>query len=214
MKFFFKVSRKEIFDISTALTALAFSFQLVLFRKEIFTEGYFMNPNAMLGFFLQSLVIVGFAFVLHELGHKYVAQKKGLWAEFRAWPSGLIFAIIIALITRGNFVFAAPGAVVMAPVKKTFSYHIIKRLGPRDVGLIGIAGSLINLALVCLFGLLAILFNIKMFILGAQVNAWLALFNLIPFNPLDGAKVVYWSKSIWLGTFALSFCALVLSWLL
>jgi Zn-dependent protease len=41
-----------------------------------------------------------------------------------------------------------------------------------------------------------------LFTLGARINTWLALFNLIPFGPLDGAKILKWSKGIWLVSIA------------
>ncbi|MFO7773178.1 MAG: DUF951 family protein [Dehalococcoidia bacterium] len=41
-----------------------------------------------------------------------------------------------------------------------------------------------------------------LFTLGAYVNTWLALFNLIPFGPLDGAKIFRWNKGIWLAAAA------------
>jgi Zn-dependent protease len=40
--------------------------------------------------------------------------------------------------------------------------------------------------------------------LGARINIWLALFNLIPFGPLDGAKILKWNKGIWLITIAIA----------
>jgi hypothetical protein len=42
--------------------------------------------------------------------------------------------------------------------------------------------------------LLAILF------VGTQVNSSLALFNLIPFGPFDGAKIFKWNRLVWLIT--------------
>jgi len=204
MKYKIHFSETEVKQIALALVALSFSFQLIIFRKEIFVEGLLTNMPAMASFFLQSLIIVGFAFVLHELGHKFVAQKKGLWAEFRAWPAGLLLAVAMALLSRGGFVFAAPGAVMIAPARQTKRGFVLKVLKKQDVGLIGIIGAAINIVLAVIFSLLALVFAAKIFGIGAQVNAWLAIFNLIPFNPLDGAKVFYWSKAIWLGTFALA----------
>jgi Zn-dependent protease len=196
-------SSKEVKDISLALVALAFSFQLILFRNEIFVQGQFSNIALMLIYFLQSLVVVGLAFVLHELGHKYIAQKKGLWAEFRAWPAGLGLAVLLAVVSRGGFVFAAPGAVMIAPGRKHRQQYM-QELAKRDIGEIGIIGVVINIIMAFAFIALALIAPTKIFNIGAQVNAWLAIFNLIPFNPLDGAKVMFWDKKIWLGVFLLS----------
>jgi Zn-dependent protease len=33
--------------------------------------------------------------------------------------------------------------------------------------------------------------------LGMNINASLALFNLIPFGVFDGAKIIKWSRTIW-----------------
>ena len=156
-------SGTEIKQIALALIALSFAFQLIIFRKEIFTDGLFTNVVAMGSFFLQALAIVGLGFVLHELGHKFVAQKKGLWAEFRAWPAGLLLAVVMALISKGGFVFAAPGAVMIAPGKKTKRGFELKVLKKQDIGLIGIIGSVINIVLAMIFSLLALFFTAKIF---------------------------------------------------
>jgi Zn-dependent protease len=39
---------------------------------------------------------------------------------------------------------------------------------------------------------------------GALINAFMAVFNLIPFGVLDGLKVFRWSKPVWLVLFALA----------
>ena len=59
-------------------------------------------------YFVISLVTVGLGFLLHEMAHKFVAQRYGCWAEFRADDRMLMFAVLSAFL---GFVFAAPGAV-------------------------------------------------------------------------------------------------------
>ena len=156
------------------------------------------------------------AFVLHEIGHKIVAKYYGCWAEFRADPKGLQTGILISAIL--GFIFMAPGAVMVAGM-----------VSKKQNGHIAIAGPLVNL---CLF-LLGIPLGIILFILmgiteplspltisglslkgvGYQmvfywlsVNAFLGLFNMIPWGPLDGLKIKGWSEEyFWLtiGIFAL-----------
>jgi len=138
-------------------------------------------------------VTVGVAFLLHELGHKFMAQRYGYWSEFRRFDSGLIFAVFLSFF---GLIFAAPGAVMIAglPTKE-------------QSGKISLAGPLVNTVLAFLLFLLGLfLAHFGLFTpllqnivgLGIMINAWLALFNMIPFYPLDGSKVISWSFPAWL----------------
>ncbi len=204
MKTKFATSATEIKHIVLALVALSFAFEFILFRDEIFNQGLLFNLPVMLILFLQSLIAVGFAFVLHELGHKFMAQKKGLWAEFRAWPTGLLLAIGMAILSQGGFVFAAPGATMISPVKRNRFGYTMQALNLEDMGKISIIGPVINIILCLIFGAFALFSPLMIFKIGAQVNAWLAIFNLIPLSVLDGAKVWRWSWKIWAGSFLAS----------
>jgi Zn-dependent protease len=57
-----------------------------------------------------------------------------------------------------------------------------------------------NICLGVVFVLLNAAYPMLLFSLGAQINTWLAIFNLIPFGPLDGAKIFQWNKGAWLAT--------------
>jgi Zn-dependent protease len=196
-----KTSGIEVAHILIALVALAFAFSLALFKKEIYIGKSFFDAfsNYSLEFFVASLVTVGLAFVLHELGHKFVAERFGLWAEFRVWPIGLFFALIMAVFTLGSFIFAAPGATMIAPVRKTKNGFVLKKIkiSLEAMGKIGLAGPVVNIVLAILFLLLSLATGYKILGIGAWVNAWLGMFNLIPFSLLDGRKVWQWSKPMW-----------------
>ena len=56
-----------------------------------------------------------------------------------------------------------------------------------------------NLCLAIMFVLLDMAYPMLLFYLGARINTWLAVFNLIPFGPLDGAKIFSWHKGAWAG---------------
>jgi len=139
-------------------------------------------------------IIFAMGFILHELAHKYVAQSYGLWAEFRVNTFGVI---LTAISIVSPFKFIAPGAVM------------ISGFADRDkMGLTAIAGPIVNLVItVCLLTTLPILTNTPIYVAvlyGAAINAFLALFNLIPLSIFDGRKVYAWNKRYWAIIFAAS----------
>jgi len=141
------------------------------------------------------------SFLLHEMAHKFTAQRSGLWSEFRLVTFG---AVITALSIISPFKIIAPGAVVM--------------LGAADLSTIGkasAAGPLTNIALG--FGMLLLasatsnpLVHSILYI-TAYINGILALFNLIPFGILDGQKVMAWNVKIWALAIALSLILVILT---
>lgn len=44
---------------------------------------------------------VGTGFILHELAHRFTAQKYGYEADYEASPIGLLLAIGLSIITKG-----------------------------------------------------------------------------------------------------------------
>ena len=164
---------------------VAISFAFAVINTSIFSQTFLI-------FFVVSLLTVGLGFLLHEIAHKLVAQKYGCWAEFRADDRMLIFAIIGAMFF--GFVFAAPGAVWIRG-------HVTKKKN----GIISLAGPLTNIVLALIF-LSLIIFLIPTGILliiasyGFQINAFIALFNLLPFLNFDGAKILRWNKVIYIIT--------------
>lgn len=179
-----KFSSREIRELLISVTVLTLAFAIafsnVFFNKRIMSFLYILPV---------SLAAVLTGFFLHELGHKFVAQKYGCWAEFRMYPQGLLLALIISFF---GFVFAAPGAVMIA--------------GNVDVernGKISAAGPLMNV-LVALSFLPIVLLPKPSFIwivcvFVSFINIMLAGFNMIPFPPLDGSKVFRWNKIVWTG---------------
>ncbi len=178
----------EIKDILISWLTISLAFAILLSRD-------FLNLMTFIYAFPLALVTVGTGFVLHEMAHRVVATHFGKKAEFRAWKFGLIFAILSAFL---GFIFAAPGAV-----------YIFGNVTRKQSGMISVAGPLTNIAVAIFFGLIAManLLDIVRVagLMGFQINMFLAMFNMIPFGPLDGKKVFLWSKTAWVITFAMSF---------
>ncbi|MBI4019732.1 MAG: site-2 protease family protein [Candidatus Aenigmarchaeota archaeon] len=175
--------RKTIFSgieardivISLMVLAIVFSYPEFLSRPESLVV---------------SILILGVAFMGHELSHKFSARRFGYWAEYRMWAAGLGLALVMAIATSGNFIFAAPGAVM-------FGASLLSVPKKKDVGKIGLAGPAFNIISAAILIAAFLAYPARLLLTAVAINSWLAVFNLIPVPPLDGQKVFSWSKVIW-----------------
>jgi Zn-dependent protease len=184
-------SATEVLHLAVSVVVLSYAFSILFVSDPGGGTGVptlkalIPEPLALLSAF----VAVASGFVLHELAHKIVAQRYGHWAEFRAHFPGLGISVLIAAFF--HFLFAAPGAVI-----------IQGRVTPRENGLISLVGPGTNfiVALVCLpffaFKVNAD-FTTTLFGTVAGINALLAVFNLLPFGPFDGRKVLRWNAPVY-----------------
>lgn len=194
-----RISRKERFDLIVAWLAISIAFSLA------FTGGVGVMGGSpfreitlsdYLFYLILSMVTVGVGFVLHELAHKFTAMKYGYWAEFRKDNIMLLVAVVMAALV--GVVFAAPGATMIYGTGITREQN----------GKISAAGPLTNLVLCVPFALILIasgglgpgnsIQNLASAIgmIGLQVNAMIAAFNLLPISVLDGRKILAWNPAI------------------
>jgi Zn-dependent protease len=148
------------------------------------------------------IVIAGFiatatGFIIHEMGHKFVAIRHGYVAHFRLWMWGLLLTLFIVVFSGGGIVFGAPGAVYIAPAAVAF-YGYDSTIKPRDPEqenmIISAAGPGINLAFAVAFLSLVFVTTTGSFLsiigqFGFALNVGLGSFNMIPVPPLDGSKI-------------------------
>jgi Zn-dependent protease len=172
-----KFSQVEVEHLFKAWIAISLAFAILLSNGDIFSS-IFTTMLIVSGF------TVGLGFLLHELGHKFMAQRYNCFAEFRAFNGMLILAIAMSFI---GFVFAAPGAVM-----------INGYINKEKNGKISVAGPAVNLMLGVIFLALILFGFVNLFTqYGLLINAWLAAFNMIPFMNLDGKKILNWSKPVY-----------------
>jgi Zn-dependent protease len=136
------------------------------------------------------------AFLVHELGHKFLAQFYRAWAEFRVLFYGAVVTAISAL-PFFPFKFIAPGAVMISG-----------NLSMGRYGRVSLIGPLTNLAMgtgfLCAYLLTSIITDssIAILLVGVRFNGFIGFFNMIPFMGLDGQKIFDWNKIVWVLTMA------------
>jgi Zn-dependent protease len=192
------ISSREFYALTAALLVLGLSFSM----RYVFSG---LRPLEILEIFLLTLLVIVTGFLGHELAHKFSAQHYGCWAEFKLWTVGAIMALLFAVISQGNFIFAAPGAVYIASRSSYFGEGIDRKAN----GVISLVGPMVNIAAAAIFGAalagssalgygdLVIGHTFHFLRVGAQINIWLGAFNMIPFFILDGQKVFTWDRKIW-----------------
>ena len=181
--------RHILVSIAVLIIAFTFSFSNALYdiMAGVFVPGVFLVIMGIVS------VAVLTEFLLHELAHKFTAQKYGCWSEYRYTEFGLFLTLVTGFF---GYVFAAPGVV-------WHSGYITQ----EQEGKISAAGPAANLGLAAAFfamwyflpvaGLLALLLWFV-----AWINVWVGAFNLIPFPPLDGSKIWKWSVPGYAGMWA------------
>ncbi len=138
--------------------------------------------------------------LFHELAHKFVAQGNGLVSDFRLDPNMAIFSLFSIVLP---IKIIAPGVVLSSG-----EYRL------DTAGRISMAGPLTNILIGGIFlvfsSFMPIDWIVVVFLLASRFSFDMALFNMLPFYVLDGAKVLRWNQSIFILIFSLS----VIAWLL
>lgn len=181
---------REIIDIIVADLVLIIAFSIAL----VGGMSAFQSGKALSQFINMLPVVaigVSLSFIIHELMHKFVAQKYGAIAEFKTLPSGLFITILSSMF---GFLLGMPGA--------TFIYT--NSFTKKQNGIVSLAGPLVNFAVFGAMFAIAFVFNPPQTSFLSSVVSFtllisiiLAFFNMLPIFPLDGSKVFDWDKRIY-----------------
>lgn len=186
------MNKKEIRDLVISEIVLA-----VVFTKIV---SGMIGVGIYLGF-VYSLILVAISFLFHELAHRGIARRYGAMAEYRISPMGIIFALLLAVISGGRVVFAAPGAVYISGLKALRWKGEFSSLRNHDYGLISASGPLTNMGIAAIFLIVNYFYPWSFFSVGAYINIFIAFFNLLPIPPFDGSKVMRWDRKTWIALF-------------
>jgi Zn-dependent protease len=165
------------------------------------TYGYILgvlNGAGTLDFVIAGFIATATGFILHEMGHKFVAIRRGYVANFRLWTWGLLLTIGTVVLSGGNFLFGAPGAVYIAPAAAMgyygYGYDSSNRVSDPNYENMIISAAGPGLNLLFALGFLGLFLVSSGFLeivgfLGYQLNVGLGSFNMLPVPPLDGSKI-------------------------
>lgn len=150
------------------------------------------------------LVILIFSIIIHEIAHGYVAEMFGdptarLAGRLTLNPvphidplGSIILPAIMLLGSSGSFAFGWAKPVPYNPYNlRNFKWGTV---------LVGAAGAIVNLLVAIIFGLMLRYADVLGIVAGpfaqmlatiVYLNIILAVFNMIPVPPLDGAKVLF-----------------------
>jgi len=188
-KYRIRWSQKEVKHLGIAAAlVIGVGYSMALVGLGGFGPLNFPDPLIMSVFAL----ILTASFLVHEIAHKVYAQKAGMWAEFRLTTFGAVLTLAAVFLP---FKIIAPGAMMIggnAPTAK----EMIK---------ISIAGVITNMIFSTVFLGLAFAWPVidywwLMLVFSAYINAFIAIFNLIPFGVFDGYKLFMLNKKIWVAS--------------
>lgn len=197
--------KKEIRHLIIGILILSFVFGFNDGR-ETFNFGYWLLN------FLLVLVVVAISVLVRELVRKFVAHRKGCKTEYNLWfvkqvsfrPTGglktgfpifPIISVFLTLISNGKAFFTAIETNTVEAVRKYRVGRKFTRLTEYDEAIILLSGVLTSAFFVLLFSGLNKIFGI--FSLFIVVNFWLTLYALLPIPPLDGGKILFGSRSLY-----------------
>ncbi|BBD72564.1 peptidase M50 [Sulfodiicoccus acidiphilus] len=159
---------------------------------------HFLSPfyNHSLDEFLVYTGGAALAIVPHEIAHRQTARRYGCYSRFQLFPQGLILTVLLN--------FFAPFLIFTSGYTAISCGSFYNMGEARELsGKTAVAGPVTNLV-VALISLALVFFVPMPFLLQfflvstADINAFVALFNMIPFGVFDGYKIFRWSKTWWI----------------
>lgn len=183
-----KLSKDELREIAAA----------TIIGSIIFAYDW-INPLNTINYIHISLITIVIIFLLRAFAQKFVAKKFGCFAVFRIWLPGIVFGLLLMVV---GIKFAALGTVFVYPFAFGRWGHKARHLTVTEYGLVAAAGPLVNIILAVALRLIpgynALVASPPSYVRPDMINAWFALFTLLPFKPLEGSQILTWKPWVWL----------------
>jgi hypothetical protein len=204
--------KKEMRSIIIGALVLGFVFS--------FREWGYGEVNVSIGIvnLIRSAILSFIVLLIYQSSHKLIARKYGANSTFRLWGlnrywfvtkakienmnffgkkfkrinMGVTLPILLALLSNGVITFGAVGSSEVTEVSRRLIGKKHRYLTEYELGKIHLVGPLTIL----LFSL--IIHQFQGFGSLVQISYTIALFSMIPFSGLDGAKVFFGSIPLYI----------------
>ena len=198
-------TKREILSLCSSILILGFVFGFDD-GQETLKFGYWV-----LNLF-KSLIFVTIVFVLYLSAQKLQARHFGADCTYKIWslqrfgfnvrhkipfkiPIGIILSLFFVFISKGKLTFTAIGEKEINSNIKTGRKRI--DITEFEESLIILAGPLMNVLLIMVANIISNVSNINLD-LFVNINFYFALFNLLPLPGLDGMKLFFGSRSLYI----------------
>jgi Zn-dependent protease len=147
-------------------------------------------------------IIVILAVVVKQVGHRLVAVYYGYRYEYRLWWFGIVLGLMFALVSNGNLWLLIPGGFIAHHLQFHRTGMFRYGLRYKDLSFIAIGGAIANILFASFVKTLEIWFHLfpegSVLVQNIFVfNLWFAVCNLLPIPPLDGSKILFESRLVY-----------------
>ncbi len=182
-------SLQELFDMVMMTLFVGFIFKDTFSSRPRYTEvdplDYYTGKRSrFMENFWFAIMATAPAIILHEMGHKFVAESFGLGAVFHAAYLWLGIGLLLKLVNFG-LIFFVPAFVSISGGGSYLQYAAVAFAGPG-----------VNLILWLLSAQLLKMKKLNkkyvpLVVLSKRINMFLFFFNMLPIPPFDGFSVFY-----------------------
>jgi hypothetical protein len=133
------------------------------------------------------IVAAGITIVVSEMVRRFAARHYKAETEYKFWDAGAIILIITSILHQP---FSRPARTIINKPGE---------LGARKQGIIAMAPCVASLLLSIVF-LLLLAYGNNYEMLGREgfkMGMMLCVYSLMPFEPMDGKRVINWNKWAW-----------------
>jgi Zn-dependent protease len=134
------------------------------------------------------MIMGGIALIMHDLGHRMIARKLAIEGQYKFWGLGTLTMLLTSWLF--GMAFSQPGRYV-------FDSEDVDDI---DTAFVTLAGPAVSVLFAILFLPFALIGGVagQIAVAGFIMNLMTAVYNLMPFSPMDGKIIYEWSRLFWM----------------